>query len=296
MIDEQRLRAVIDANHRSDVACRPFDAVVARGERLRHRRRTLRKVGATAVVVGLTGAGLLVRAQMAPTDTGVRAVDTPTASAGGAEIPGPDTSSSPAECASTDTMPIDVVDPQGNAVPGMEGLGDTAYGAEPVAAADMPDELRVLPGWMPGGEAITMAEGRIWRSSCASTPENPLEDDLVWEVQVGGGHGAVQTGIECLVEARPRDDDAAPLGTSGEGDQVVTVNGEDAVWGPVPIGTVDAMALTWHLGPDATVQAGCFDWDTDQMLPVEDIVRLAESVVAVPADAARLAVGSATPD
>ena len=273
MIDEQRLCAVIESNHRSDVPCRPLGAVVARGERLQHRRRTVRKVSATALAVGLTGAGLLVRAQLVRSDPGVRAGDTPTASPGGADIPGSVTSLPPADCATTDTLTV-------------EG-GGTAYGPEPVASADMPDELRVLPGWTPHDEAVTLAEGHIWRSSCASTPDNPLEDQLAWDVQVGGAPQAVQGGIECLIQARPRDD-AAPLDTSGEGGQRVTVNGEDAVWGPSPIGPAGAMALTWHLGPDVTVQAGCLDWDTDQTLPLEVTVRLAESVVAVPANDARL--------
>jgi hypothetical protein len=283
MIDEQELYALGEPGHGPATACRPVEAVIARGTRLRRRRQALRTVGATAGVVGLISVGLLIRADAPTRDLDVQSIDTPASQSTTADPP-PATDCEPDMRGGTvDPDPADGSEPASSADPSDE---QGYYGPDPVSPEDMPDELRVLPGWAPTDRPITVAQGSRWPLSCASTPDHPFEDRLAWTIEIGGAQEGPQTGIVCYIEAVQEGID--PSDIFSQDGQHVTVNGQDALWKPSPIGPDGAMALTWLIAPDIIVVGGCLDWDTTRTLPLEDILPMAESMVPVPADDARI--------
>jgi hypothetical protein len=236
--------------------------------------------------------GLLVRAESPTRDLDVRSIDTPT-SQGNAADPPPATDCEPdIKGRTVDPDPANGSEPASPVDPSDE---QGYYGPDPVSPADMPDELRVLPGWAPTDGPITAAHGSRWPLSCASTPDHPVEDRLAWTIEIGVAQQGPQTGITCYIEARLRDG-ADPPDFSGENGEHVSVNGQDGLWRPSSLGPEGAMALTWQLGPNVIVLGGCLDWDTTQTLPLEDILPMAESVVPVPADDARIPDDPSLPD
>jgi hypothetical protein len=161
------------------VSCRPVDAVLARGRRLRRRRQVLRSAGVGAVVVTAVGTGLFAVSRQAGTGDGdgggggradVAAGSDPTAAP---RSPADDTPSPPPppppDCSR------DLISP------------------ERVPVDEVADELRLLPTWTPDGEPITVARGNRWRSSCPGAEIYPLGSAL--ELQTDGGDGTVDAEI-----------------------------------------------------------------------------------------------------
>jgi hypothetical protein len=123
-------------------------------------------------------------------------------------------------------------------------------------------------------------------------PAQPLADETTWTVVVGT-ESAQQTGILCHLDVRTSGDEATEL-PSGVGSEQVTVDGRTGVWSPFGgLGGPDAerwRQLTWDLAPGVRATAECTHWDGSggRTLPLEDVVRFAESVEPVAADDPRI--------
>jgi hypothetical protein len=169
VIDEQELYGLGDAGHGPDVSCRPIGDVLARGSRLRRRRRALRVAGATSVVMGLVTAGIVaVNLGHHDTDAGFRAGEDRTETAAVAPPP------PPPPCAS-EPRPSLTEDPY-------------YYMARPIPKADVPDDMRVLPQWPIDGP-VTEARGSRWTNPCPETAPVPVDPALLIVTSDADGNG-----------------------------------------------------------------------------------------------------------
>ena len=177
MIDEQELYGLRDPRRGPDVPVRPVEEVLARGARLRQRRRTRRTAGATSLVVGLIAAGLIAANLKAGTadDPDVRAGPDHTRTDAVAPPPPP-----PA-CASE--PPSDPGTLRGVSAP------------TPLPKAEVPDELRVLPEWTPDNQPVTVAQGNTWTDPCPDTAPIPRDPSLLLVSADANGDGAADAQI-----------------------------------------------------------------------------------------------------
>ena len=157
MIDEQELHGLGDPRRGPDVSVRPVEQVLARGTRLRRRRRTLRAAGATSLVMALIVAGLVA------VDLGSGTDATPDVRAGQDHVRSD-------EIAPPPPPPACASDP---------GELGGFYGPTPVQQADVPDELRLFPEWTPTDGNVTVAQGSSWDDPCPDTAPVPRESSLV---------------------------------------------------------------------------------------------------------------------
>jgi len=177
VIDEQELYGLGDPGRGPDLSCRPVEEVLARGTRLRRRRRTLRTAGAAAVVIGLATAGLAaadLRRPAGPPD--VRA--------------GPDR---------TETASVAPPPPPPECNPGSPWvIPDRSQFATPaeVPPAEVPDELRLLPEWTPSDGPVTVARGNSWTDPCPDTAPVPADPALLLASGDANGDGAADATIE----------------------------------------------------------------------------------------------------
>jgi hypothetical protein len=136
-----------------------------------------------------------------------------------------------------------------------------------------------------------------WQAPTVPGPAPELTDETTWTVQVGESADP-NTGFRCNLAVR-RAEGAGEIGEAniGLGDQIVSVDGRDAVWGPLmgmtPSSTppgVPAKDLTWGLGEDVVARIACGYWDGPNRgtLPLEQMVEIAESVETVAPDDPRL--------
>jgi hypothetical protein len=177
VIDEQELYGLGDPRRGPDVSVRPVEDVLARGTRLRRRRRTLRTAGATSLVVGFIVAGLIAADLEAGTadDPDVRAGQDRTRTDAIAPPPPP-----PA-CA--DEPPSDPGTVRGVSAP------------TPLPKEEVPDELRVLPEWTPDNQPVTVAQGNTWTDPCPDTAPFPRDPSLVLVSADANGDGAADAQI-----------------------------------------------------------------------------------------------------
>jgi hypothetical protein len=135
VISETDLHALADAPV-PGAGVPPIERVLARGGRLRRRRRTARAVGLGAVVGGLAA--------------GVLAVDRGAGSAGRTRIPPASaTTAAPAE---TGLLP--------NPLSCLTGGSASFSAGDAIPRAEVPEAMRVVPTRTPDGVAISVARGR----------------------------------------------------------------------------------------------------------------------------------------
>lgn len=147
--------------------------------------------------------------------------------------------------------------------------------ADDQAVADLPNEA------MPAGFSVA------WQTRGA--PALMSGETTMWSVRVGRTQAAVQTGIECLLQVDESQGEAGFETRGTAGSQRTTVNGQLAWWRYETTSAAGlASTLRWEVAPGLVATAGCTDWDEGGTLPMETIVRFAESVVPVPSDDPRV--------
>lgn len=155
MIDERELYGLADPGVGPAPAWPAVSAVLERGTRLRRRRHAVRSAGVGTVVVGVIGAGFVaVGRGSSPEDADVAIGDQPTPT---------------------------TIDLAGGPPPPLEPCsGYDVFSPNGVDTAEVPDAVRVLPGWLPEGASIVVAKGsRSPDSDCAVHHHWPLDDALV---------------------------------------------------------------------------------------------------------------------
>jgi hypothetical protein len=178
-----------------------------------------------------------------------------------------------------------------------EGLDEAAVRAvaEALQLDSSPDPgqppAQIAPESLPAGFRVA------WQAPTVPGPAPEVTDETTWTVQVGESADP-NTGFRCNLDVR-RSEGAGDIGEAnmGIGDQIVTVDGRAAVWGPL-MGTspssappgVPAKDLTWGLGDDLVAHIACGYWDGPNRgtLPLDQMIEIAESVETVAADDPRL--------
>lgn len=180
MIDERELHALADHGTGPATTHRPVELVLARGARLRRRRHAVRAAGASTVVVGLIGSGLFVRGRSGD-DADVRAGQDPTTTqADQPSSPPPP----PSDCAGDGLAPDEGL---------TDGNGTVFAAPEDLAASEVPDELRVLPTFVPDDPPITYAAGGRYTDPCPDAAPFPADPAL--ELKADGGDGVAESTI-----------------------------------------------------------------------------------------------------
>ncbi|MGH9211470.1 MAG: hypothetical protein ACRD2C_12425 [Acidimicrobiales bacterium] len=152
-------------------------------------------------------------------------------------------------------------------------LDSSPEGDEPAAALGDVD--------LPSGFEV------VWQREGVATPLR--DSEVTWRVAIGDS--TTMQGTRCELEVSPRIGDAPIASYGGVGSRAATVNGQPAMWGPWLSYTVDQVGvLTWEISPGIVARTGCASLGEGmpQSLPLEDVVRLAESVEAIAADDPRL--------
>lgn len=164
MIDERELRALGHPGA-EPAAHPPVEAVLARGARLRRRRHVVRAMGATAAIAGLIGSALVLEGRTGG-GPDIEASEDPTTTASEQPSAPPPP---PPDCEINRSVPGERI-----------GTGDLDQfiSPEPVAASDVPDELRVLPTFVPGDPPITDAAGARYTNPCPDTAPYPADPAL----------------------------------------------------------------------------------------------------------------------
>jgi hypothetical protein len=136
MIADDDLEALADVPVRT---APPVVGVLARGDRLRRRRHAVRAVGVTAVIGGVAASALVV------VDRGQGGTGNDVEAA--------------SQTSSTTTPPL-LPNPLADldCTTGPDDEGGLVV-PTPVPPDEVPDEMRVLPGWTPGDQPITVASG-----------------------------------------------------------------------------------------------------------------------------------------
>ena len=160
MIDERELYALGERGKGPVIPHRPLEAVLARGTRLRRRRQAVRAVGASTVVAGLLGSGLLVRARSGG-EADVRAAEDPTTTDRDESTPPPPP---PPDCEV-----------------------ERFYAGDQIPTSEVPAEMRVLPGSVPGDPPITYAAGQRYTNPCPDTAPYPADSALEMKADDGDG-------------------------------------------------------------------------------------------------------------
>jgi hypothetical protein len=177
---------------------------------------------------------------------------------------------------------------------GMDEAGVRAV-AEALRLDSAPDPgqppAQIAPESLPAGFRVA------WQAPTVPGPAPEITDETTWIVQVGES-GDPSTGFTCHLDVR-RLEGGGVIDESniGIGDQLVTVAGRDALWGPLmgmspssaPPG-VPAKDLTWGLSDDVVAHIACGYWDGPNRgtLPLEQMIDIAESVETVAPDDPRL--------
>jgi hypothetical protein len=212
VIDEARLRDLaVDPTPTPDP--RPVDDVLARGTRLRRRRRAAWLAAPAITLVGIAAGAIVVGTQRGSGNE----VDTAT---------GPSASPTQAQDAPLErcrTYRPGSIDPIA------------------VTPGEVPDERRLIPIQLPGGAAITAAAGqRVEVPAEDLACEAPLEPALV--LQAEAADGSIAAGIRLDGPAAAPEPEYNPISRS-----VTTVRGGEATL--LDPTTDDDLALRWT-GPD----------------------------------------------
>jgi hypothetical protein len=170
MIDEAFLSTLADQGAGPATTCRPVSAVLARARQLQRRRRAARSAGIATIAVGVLCTGFVV-ANRQGTDRSERV-----------------------NSASTTTTDK----PSGPPPPYVPCTRDGKRGfivgeQHPLAPSEVPDELRLLPTWLPNGEPLVSAIGRRSEDPCPDTPHRPA--DPVLALASTGADGVVDRSI-----------------------------------------------------------------------------------------------------
>jgi hypothetical protein len=180
VIDERELYALGDHGTGPSTTHRPVEQVLARGAQLRRRRHAMRALGASTVVVGLIGSGLLVlgRSDERPD---IEAAEDPTTTASDQPSAPPPP---PSDCAADGLAPDEGL---------TDGNGVQFVAPENLAASEVPDELRVLPTFVPGDPPVTYAAGGRYTDLCPDAA--PFPADAALELKADGGDGVAEATI-----------------------------------------------------------------------------------------------------
>jgi len=149
---------------------------------------------------------------------------------------------------------------------------------------------RLAPEDVPAGFEI------VEQAATVPGPFQSPSDEQMWTVVVGTP-SAHQSGILCHLDVRTGGFDEGTELPSGPGAEPVTVDGGPGVWGSLMGGEDDPgdperwRQLTWDLASGVRATADCTNWDGSggRTLPLEDVVRFAESIEPVAADDPRIA-------
>jgi hypothetical protein len=145
---------------------------------------------------------------------------------------------------------------------------------------------KLAPGDVPAGYEV------VEQAAAVPTQAEPQQDDETWRVVVGTPSG-YQTGILCHVDVWDVGDGEPSVLPDGVGSRPVAVGSATGVW-TSQAGSPDDPdrwgTLSWQLGPGLEASVDCSNWDDSggRTLPIEDVVRLAESLEPVAADDPRI--------
>jgi hypothetical protein len=178
-----------------------------------------------------------------------------------------------------------------------EGMDEAAVRtvAEALQLDSSPDAGTPPAGIAP--ESLPAGFRMAWQAPTVPGPAPEFTDETTWTVQVGESADP-NTRFRCNLDVR-RAEGAGEIGEAnmGLGDRIVSVDGRDAVWGPLmgmsPSNTppgVPAKDLTWGLGEDLVAHIACGYWDGPNRgtLPLDQMIEIAESVETVAPDDPRL--------